>query len=214
MKQYNFEQCTYYHQGDCSLNAPDSILPCTCNFNKQIIQDLTGETKMEETKKEGVKIEGVGKDAEIVENAQGGKQSKSPMALHLVDPYFLEKLFDIYSGDSIKVAMKHIARYMQDPDKEEKALYKAMDCLTYYNGDKLIAIGKVLQEGAEKYEVNNWRLIPQEEHINHALIHLLALSKEDTQDDHKAHALTRLMMAIATKPSKGFSYTEYIKKES
>lgn len=213
MKQYNFEQCTYYHQGDCSLNAPDSILPCSCNFNKQIIKDLTGETKMKDNKKEGVKIEGVGKDAEIVENAQGGKQSKSPMALHLVDPYFLEELLDTYKTSEI-VAMKHIARYMQAPEEEEKALYEAMFCLTFNDGDTLVKIGKVLQEGAEKYEPNNWRLIPQEEHINHALIHLLALSKGDTQDDHKAHALTRLMMAISTGHSKGFSYTQYIKKES
>ena len=34
-------------------------------------------------------IEGVGKDAEIVTNEKGGKQSKAPMAMHLIDPQFL-----------------------------------------------------------------------------------------------------------------------------
>ena len=77
----------------------------------------------------------------------------------------------------------------------------------------LLAIAKVLKEGAEKYEPNNWRLIPEEEHINHALIHLLAAALGDTQDDHIEHALCRIMMSIAVIPSKGFSYTQYVIKD-
>ena len=44
------------------------------NKNKWI-EDETGNTVM---------IEGVGKDAEIVTNEKGGKQSKAPMAMHLI----------------------------------------------------------------------------------------------------------------------------------
>ena len=33
----------------------------------------------------------------------------------------------------------------------------------------------------------------------------------DTQDDHRGHALCRLMMAKATKESENFSYNEYVK---
>ena len=34
-------------------------------------------------------FEGMGVDAEMVTNENGGKQSKSPAALHLIDPLFL-----------------------------------------------------------------------------------------------------------------------------
>ena len=63
-----------------------------------------GEDYMEKTKV----IDGVGEDAEVVTNAAGGKQSKSPMAMHLVDPNFLlnfarnkaEELEYLDEGDS------------------------------------------------------------------------------------------------------------------
>lgn len=154
-------------------------------------------------------IEGVGKDAEIVINKAGGKQSKSPMALHLIDPdalYLLTTLtpFDCEALGFIRNAMK-----TDNPSLFICAI-KAIEPSTT---QQLIKIGRVLQEGAEKYEPNNWRLIPQEEHVNHALIHLFAATAGDTQDDHLDHAMCRLMMAYATKPSKGFSYTEYVKPD-
>lgn len=167
-------------------------------------------------------IEGVGADAEVITNANGGKQSKSPSALHLVDPQFINNFFldnmpseedsensfkfDIcYSGINISLYMsKNNVRY----------LYDAISALENNSIKSILDIGKVLQYGAERYAPNNWRLIPREEHLNHALIHLVALLAGDTQDDHKEHAMCRLHMAIATQETKGFSYTEPFKDEA
>ena len=76
------------------------------------------------------------------------------------------------------------------------------------HSEALIEIGKILQIGAEKYTPNNWRLIPQEEHLNHALIHYIAYLASDTQDNHLQHCMCRLMMAYATERTKGFYYTK------
>ena len=95
-------------------------------------------------------IEGIGPDAEIVENEAGGKQSKAVAAFHLMD------------------------------------------------APAMIRLAKVLQYGASRYERDNWRKIPCEEHLNHALIHIFAAFAGDTQDDHLGHAFCRLMMACAT----------------
>lgn len=176
------------------------------------------------------KIKGVGRDAEIVTNAAGGKQSKAPMAMHLIDPKYLKDWADegmkslnyFDSDDNLKIdnaeqydcfnAVYDIARYMEDGD---------LDCLLFASDDleddgikQITKIAKVLQYGASRYEPNNWRLIPQEEHINHALIHIIAHLAGDTQDDHIDHALCRLMMAYATEKSKDFEYGKYVKKIS
>ena len=174
-------------------------------------------------------LEGVGRDAEIVTNSSGGKQSKAPMAMHLVDPSFLLDWVGDMAGyyefvdecksiavdpDNIEkhscyLAIKYIAMYMLSPDSW--CLKDAMECLEGNAIKRVTAIAKVLKYGADRYEPNNWRLIPQEDHINHALIHIIAGLMDDTQDDHIDHALCRLMMAFATSPSEGFSYTSYIK---
>ncbi len=54
--------------------------------------------------------------------------------------------------------------------------------------EQIIKIAKVLQYGVDRYEPNNWRLIPQEEHINYALIYILAHIVGDTQDNHIDHS--------------------------
>lgn len=174
-------------------------------------------------------LEGVGPDADIVVNDNGGKQSSSPMAMHLVDPTYLfdwasdmagyyeytdESKSTIVDPDnrnrhSCYVAIKYIAMYMLSPDSW--CLKDAMEQLEAHAIKRMIAIAKVLKCGADRYEPNNWRLIPQEDHINHALIHIIAHLMGDTQDDHMDHALCRLMMAFATAPSEGFCYTSYIK---
>lgn len=175
-------------------------------------------------------IDGVGKDAEIVTNDKGGKQSKSPMAMHLLDPKYLEdyvddKLREMMYMDidgsmicaksdeerkHIYEAILNIARYMQD---EEQKFFLQVAADDLCEGDEqLVKIAKVLQYGASRYEANNWRLIPEEEHINHALIHLIAAALGDTQDDHIDHALCRLMMAYATEKSDNFSYCTYVSK--
>jgi hypothetical protein len=163
-------------------------------------------------------IDGVGKDAEIVENQMGGKQSKSPMAMHLVDPQFLNDWFNtpnpIYPmKDEI---IREITDFMKRGDKTNllNAIFECNSKLHFDEDENLaiVEIAKVLQYGADKYEANNWRLIPQEEHINHALIHYIAFLLGDTQDEHLEHCMCRLMMAYATKKSPEFSYTEYVPK--
>jgi len=67
------------------------------------------------------------------------------------------------------------------------------------DGQAMLELARVLAYGAEKYDRDNWRLIDEESHINHALTHLFAYLGGDTQDDHLEHALCRLMMAEAKK---------------
>lgn len=59
----------------------------------------------------------------------------------------------------------------------------------------LLDVAAILSKGAEKYGVDNWRGIPVEDHINHALVHLFAFLSGDTQDNHLGHAACRLLMA-------------------
>ena len=172
-------------------------------------------------------LEGVGPDAEIVTNSKGGKQSSSPMAMHLIDPLFLrfwakdsQELYEYTDSDGCKcvdntklydmyTAILNIATFMVEGNNQY--LLSAMMDLEEDNTKQLIRIAKVLKYGACRYEPNNWRLIPQEEHINHALVHIIAELTGDTQDDHIDHALCRLMMAFSTTPSDGFCYTSYVK---
>lgn len=60
----------------------------------------------------------------------------------------------------------------------------------------LLAVAKVLSEGAAKYGANNWHAIPAADNINHALVHLLALQAGDTSDEHLEHAATRILFAL------------------
>jgi hypothetical protein len=173
-------------------------------------------------------IEGVGKDAEIVTNEKGGKQSKAPMAMHLIDPQFLA-WFAANKAEELSYFDENENYIVDDEDREKHNCYRtieriaqymivggnlplvhAIDCLEPDEVKQMIRIAKVLQYGASRYAPNNWRLIPQEEHINHALIHLIAAVAGDTQDDHIDHAMCRLMMAYATEKSKGFEYNRYV----
>ena len=67
-------------------------------------------------------IDGVGKDADIVTNGNGGMQSKSPMAMHLLDPDFLYNTISNIDSQSAR-AIKDIALYMGTGD--ETLLYRA-----------------------------------------------------------------------------------------
>lgn len=161
---------------------------------------------------EVIKISGVGRDAEIVENEKGGRQSKSPMAMHLVDPEFLDRWFNIDEHQDDVIA--NITDFMRTgaSDFLIHAIFELhqIDYAGFDSDHAIVIIAKVLQEGATKYKPNNWRLIPQEEHINHALIHYMAYKLGDTQDEHLAHCMCRLMMAYATEKSEGFEYTKYM----
>jgi hypothetical protein len=180
-------------------------------------------------------IEGVGKDAPIITNEKGGKQSESPMALHLIDPKFLYTYFndlaskleylDAYDCTQVDKedeflyncyrAICEIAWFMTEETPDRPNLDWAIEYLeeTDNEVEPIIRIGTVLKEGAEKYKPNNWRLIPQEEHLNHALIHIVAAIAGDGQDEHIDHAMCRLMMAQATEKSKGFEYGAYVEDE-
>lgn len=167
-----------------------------------------------------VVIDGVGREAEIVTNKNGGKQSKSPVAMHLIDPEFLS---DFANNEQVELERA------EKKDSEQYACYSAIEFIGFtmkFNNkhylkiameklepnaeQRLLRIAKVLEIGASRYAVNNWRLIPEEEHLNHALIHIVAHIAGDTQDEHLDHALCRLMMACATEKSEGFSYGEYV----
>lgn len=171
-------------------------------------------------------IESVGPNTPTIVNKLGGKQSDSAYAMHLIDPLFLFHFLGIksfpYEASFSKTkknkqivgvykAMKNIAGYMGYPDNDY-LLVEAVDnlILTKQPIDRLLVIAKVLKEGSEKYEPNNWRLIPEEEHLNHALIHLSAYLKGNKEDDHIAHAACRIMMAYATERSENFDYHVYI----
>lgn len=163
---------------------------------------------------EFAKVVGVGKDAEIVTNSLGGKQSCSPYATHLLDPDFLDAMVNEEGP------LHHIADYMREPKiatplflaLEERGEDEANLDRVDLHIKRLLTIAKVLKEGADKYEANNWRLIPSEQHLSHAITHYLAYLSGDCQDDHLAHFYCRLMMAYATELSPGFSYTEYLTK--
>ena len=144
-------------------------------------------------------IEGIGKDAEIVTNDKGGKQSKAIGAFYLVDPIFLYGFYE----HQYQLA-NPLIKYMSGDISKDEMTQRVLEQVP----DALIQIAKVLEYGASRYSPNNWRLIPEEDHLNHALIHLYALEEGDTQDDHLGHFLTRIMMAYATEKSFKGNYTE------
>ncbi|MGB2864321.1 MAG: dATP/dGTP diphosphohydrolase domain-containing protein, partial [Sedimentisphaerales bacterium] len=65
------------------------------------------------------------------------------------------------------------------------------------DGPAILTLSRILKEGADKYGVDNWRLIPARSHINHVFTHLFAHQSGDTQDEHLAHAFCRMMFAVA-----------------
>lgn len=152
-------------------------------------------------------IEGVGKDAEITVNEKGGKQSVTGFAPELIDPWFLKEW---YNEDQV---ISHITDYMIYNSNSclLQAIYEANLVNSNDDYDAIIRISQVLKYGADRYEPNNWRLIPAESHLRHALIHYFAYKLGDTQDDHLDHCLCRLMMCYATNESEGFNYTSYQK---
>lgn len=63
----------------------------------------------------------------------------------------------------------------------------------------LFELARVVAYGSKKYDPWNWRLIPINDHLNHALIHIGAYLVGDDQDNHLQHAFTRLMFALSMK---------------
>ena len=90
-------------------------------------------------------------------------------------------------------AYRLLVDFLEDHDIE--FLLEAID---YISNEPLTTIARVLEEGLKKYPRDNWKLIPFEEHINHALCHLYMFLKGDIQDRHLDHALTRIALAYET----------------
>lgn len=70
------------------------------------------------------------------------------------------------------------------------------------DGRAMKVLAGVLGTGARKYAVDNWRLIPVADHVNHALAHLYAhldteRRMESGGEDDLGHALCRLLFAVA-----------------
>jgi predicted nucleic acid-binding Zn-ribbon protein len=62
------------------------------------------------------------------------------------------------------------------------------------------AIAMVMEEGVQNgRDASNWRKVPYEVQINHALAHLVAAMMNETDEDHLAHCLTRLAMSVAVR---------------
>ena len=215
MTDFDNSKCKWaYKQGVCGFRVPDSTDECR---GKCLLYEEEGEEMLKV-------IEGMGQDAEVVTNASGGKQSKAPMAMHLVDADYLKSVFndklqqlnfsDIKPIDleNKYYAVINIATFMESGIKG--FLLTAMYHLCNDVALQVINVAKILQYGAERYQPNNWRLIPEEDHLNHALSHIFADLAGDTQDDHINHALCRLMMAYATEKSENFEYNKYVNKNS
>ena len=73
----------------------------------------------------------------------------------------------------------------------------------------MLAVAEVMAQGAEKYETpgyvdrehQNWHGISIASNLQHALTHLHLLAVGNTDEDHLAHAATRLMMALDQRES-------------
>jgi len=73
--------------------------------------------------------------------------------------------------------------------------------LTLADPNALLRLGEILADGARKYGVSRigegWYKISTEDHLDHAISHILAWLAGDEQDDHLEHAQCRIHMALA-----------------
>jgi len=61
----------------------------------------------------------------------------------------------------------------------------------------MFRIAKIMDLGSKKgYEDDNWKKLPSDIHLNHAMGHIMGHIMGDTQGDHLAHAAVRLIMAM------------------
>jgi hypothetical protein len=60
----------------------------------------------------------------------------------------------------------------------------------------VLAVARVMHEGAVKYGDSNWFTIPVASHLNHAVRHVLLYLSGDRQEKHLEHAACRALMAL------------------
>ena len=144
-----------------------------------------------------IKFENGGDDAPIVTNKSGGKQSVAIGDFTLIPKYFSKQFMYALAKDldepHVGRAYGLLIEFLME--HEVDYLIEAVDFLA---NEPLTIIAKVLEEGLKKYPRDNWKLIPYEDHINHALCHLYMFLKGDIQDRHLDHAITRIALAYET----------------
>lgn len=64
--------------------------------------------------------------------------------------------------------------------------------------EALLALSWVVGQGSKKYARGNWRAIPENEHLDHALTHIYLHMSGDRSERHLWNALTRVAFAVAT----------------
>jgi hypothetical protein len=60
----------------------------------------------------------------------------------------------------------------------------------------LLEVATVMGKGADKYGLDNWRKLPPESVINHAIRHLYLYLSGDRSENHAAHAACNCLMLI------------------
>ena len=65
--------------------------------------------------------------------------------------------------------------------------------------EAFLRVAEVYSLGEHKYGLNTWRKISYEDHLDHAMSHLLSWQAGDETDDHLGHGMCRLTFAKATK---------------
>jgi len=83
--------------------------------------------------------------------------------------------------------------------KQSKVNYR----LDLVDAKAFLELGRILAYGATRYAPNNWRKISEQDHLNHALIHIYADMAGDETDAHLSHAFCRVMMALAQRLATG-----------
>lgn len=72
----------------------------------------------------------------------------------------------------------------------------------------ILSVAEVLDAGARKYGIDNWRGIGVDAHLNHILTHIFAYLSGDKQDDHLSHAACRGLMALEVELNGEVNYTD------